>query len=70
LVGVKILSEEVPSDFKLYRNYPNPFNPFTKIKFEISLNKQSTSGTELIVYDFLGREVAILVNERLNPRHI
>jgi hypothetical protein len=55
--------DELPQDFVLYRNYPNPFNPTTKIKFTIS----DLRFTTLKVYDVLGREVATLVNEEKQP---
>ncbi len=45
--------------FRLYDNYPNPFNPATTIKYEIP----KKSLVHLKVYDILGREVATLVNE-------
>ncbi len=61
----------LPAEFKLEQNYPNPFNPSTKIKFTIpnviaSGAKQSQLVT-LKVYDILGNEIAILVNEELSP---
>jgi len=46
-------------DFILEQNYPNPFNPSTRIKYQIS----SISEVILKVYDILGKEIAILVNE-------
>ncbi len=48
-----------PFQFKLSQNYPNPFNPATKINFTVP---QSTN-VSLRVFDVLGREVSILVNE-------
>ncbi len=49
----------VPSNYSLSRNYPNPFNPTTTIKFGLPVSDY----VSLIVYDLLGREVATLVNE-------
>jgi len=49
----------VPQQVTLYPNYPNPFNPSTTIQY--SVPKQSN--VKLIIYDALGREVALLVNE-------
>ena len=51
-----------PKDYYLYQNYPNPFNPNTSIKFDIP----KASHVKLIIYDMLGREVAVLVNENMN----
>jgi len=47
--------------FKLYENYPNPFNPVTNIKFQIPKSEFVT----LLVYNILGQEVAKLVNDLL-----
>ncbi len=67
LIGIKILSTQSPKEFALYINYPNPFNPVTKIKFDIPPSKGARGMTSLIVYDALGREITVLVNERLYP---
>jgi hypothetical protein len=50
----------VPQRFSLAQNYPNPFNPSTTIKYELP----KSSHVSLSVYDILGREVSLLVNER------
>lgn len=55
--------EGVPLRFELKQNYPNPFNPVTTIQFSIPW--QST--VILTVYDILGREVAVLIDEELHP---
>ena len=62
LMGFKPISNETPSDFKLYHNYPNPFNPITNIKFDIP----KSSFVKLVVYNSLGQEVATLVDEKLS----
>ena len=50
---------ETPTGFVLRQNYPNPFNPSTSFEFRIS----SLGFVSLKIFDFLGREVATLVNE-------
>jgi photosystem II stability/assembly factor-like uncharacterized protein len=52
-----------PTCFSLDQNYPNPFNPKTGVRFEVL----GASNVKLVVYDLLGREVAVLVNERKAP---
>ena len=59
IVGVKDAEEILPGAYKLYRNYPNPFNPTTTIKYDIAKHSQ----VKLIVYDILGRQVSVLVNK-------
>ena len=63
VIGLQIISTNVPYNYSLSSNYPNPFNPQTKIKFDVP----KASFTKLIIYDLLGREVAELVNEELKP---
>ncbi len=53
----------IPLEYKLYQNYPNPFNPVTNLEFGIS----KLGFVSLKVYDILGKEVAVLVNEKLSP---
>jgi hypothetical protein len=67
VVGIKQISNEVPENYSLSQNYPNPFNPTTKIKFDIPPLRGARGVITLIVFDILGREVATLVNEQLNP---
>ena len=49
----------LPLEFSLEQNYPNPFNPTTSIQYTISIKQN----VQLLVYNVLGKEVAILVNE-------
>ncbi len=52
----------VPSLFSLYQNYPNPFNAITAIAY----NLPRATHVSLKVYDALGQEVVVLVNEKQN----
>jgi hypothetical protein len=53
----------IPNQFTLRQNYPNPFNPTTVVGFQLP----AASDVRLAVYDLLGREVAVPVNERKAP---
>jgi hypothetical protein len=65
----------IPEAFGLEQNYPNPFNPTTAIRFQVPAFSGSQSGlanadfnlVRLSIYDALGREVAVLMNERKDP---
>jgi hypothetical protein len=62
LVSVPLGSGELRAESNLNQNYPNPFNPSTTIKYELP----KSSMVRLNVYDILGREVSMLVNDRKN----
>lgn len=47
------------TDYKLFQNFPNPFNPSTIITFQVFVQ----SSVSLIVYDIIGNQVATLLNE-------
>ena len=55
-----ITIENVPDEFVLYNNYPNPFNPTTKIDYGLP----DVSNVKLVIYDIIGREVISLINQK------
>jgi hypothetical protein len=55
----------LPGHFALYQNYPNPFNPTTLIQYSLPVGTRHA--VSLRVYDLLGREVAVLVDEQKVP---
>lgn len=52
--------KDLPANFSLSQNFPNPFNPSTRIQYQVS----SITNVSLKVYDILGNEAATLVNEQ------
>ncbi len=62
LVSVKENRDVKPKKFLLEQNYPNPFNPSTTIRYELP----KTDFATLKIFDLLGREIAIVVNEEQN----
>ena len=61
--GINQISHEIPDKNDLFENYPNPFNPSTNIKYQIT----KSSFVSLKVFDLLGREIETLVNEKQSP---
>jgi hypothetical protein len=61
--GIEDMDGYLPKEHVLCQNYPNPFNPTTNIGFQVP----GVSDVKLVVYDLLGREVAVLLNERKAP---
>ncbi len=70
---VEVETGSAPKEFSLSQNFPNPFNPSTKIKYSIpslALRESVSEGRVRVllkVYDILGNEIATLVNEEKPP---
>ncbi|MBK9225594.1 MAG: T9SS type A sorting domain-containing protein [Ignavibacteria bacterium] len=62
--GIVKINTLAPEAFKLYENYPNPFNPTTKIKIGIP-SKFDKSVVKLHIYDMSGKEIRTLVDSIL-----
>lgn len=61
IIGISLISTEIPKQFMLSQNFPNPFNPNTNINFDIS----KKGFIKLSIFDILGHEVVTLVNQEL-----
>ena len=60
-IGTGLKDENIKLDYKLEQNYPNPFNPSTAISFTLP----KAGLTKLSVFNFLGKEVAVLENKEI-----
>ncbi len=61
-VSINIIAGEIPAEYKLFGNYPNPFNAQTKFRFQIPKN----GFVKLKVFDISGKEIESLVNGNFN----
>jgi hypothetical protein len=62
LIGIGTISSVIPKEYRLYNNFPNPFNPSTKIHFDLP----KADNVKIIVYNLLGQEVIILADDFLS----
>jgi hypothetical protein len=64
-IGTAVKQEKtvVPEEFRLYHNFPNPFNPTTTITFDIL----KSSNVDVSIYNILGQKVTTLVSQELAP---
>ena len=53
----------IPLDYKLYDNYPNPFNPVSTIKFDIP----KSTDVKMVIYNTIGQEIFTLINSHFEP---
>ena len=62
-LGILQEATPIPSKYKMYNAYPNPFNPLTQIRYEIP-----TEGfLEISIFDLRGQKVETLINEHIQP---
>ncbi len=64
---VKAVSVTTASEFRLYPNYPNPFNPATHVKIAVPAKAGQASRIELIIYNSLGKKVRTLYEGEIAP---
>ncbi len=62
ITGIQQISSNIPKEFKLYQNFPNPFNPRTIIPYSL----KKLAYVKITAYDILGREVQKLVDQKQN----
>lgn len=63
IIGIQNLGSELPTEYKLHQNFPNPFNPSTTINFDII----KAGIVKIVLYDILGKEVKTIVDEYAEP---
>jgi photosystem II stability/assembly factor-like uncharacterized protein len=62
ILNIQPIAGNITEEFRLFQNYPNPFNPVTAIRFSVN----RSTDISLKIYDIQGKELAALVNEKLN----
>ncbi|HWA06025.1 MAG TPA: T9SS type A sorting domain-containing protein [Ignavibacteria bacterium] len=62
-LGINTISTSIPENFRLEQNFPNPFNPVTKIRFEIP----AAGYVNLSIFDVMGQKIETLVNGKMMP---
>ena len=65
ITGIISTGNNIPRDFNLVQNFPNPFNPVTNIKFSVVTGNAEKVFTSLIVYDITGREAGKIFSGEL-----
>lgn len=60
--GVSTVNNQIPDKCRLYQNFPNPFNPSTKIRFEIPQRQY----VRIAVYNSMGKEEEVIISGYLN----
>ena len=61
-IGINVINSEIPENFELHNNYPNPFNSSTLIKFSLPRSSQ----TIMRIYSTEGKLIEELINVRFN----
>ena len=56
-------ARSLPNQFKIHPNYPNPFNPFTTLRYDLP----EEAFVSITIYDMLGNEVKNLVSTNQSP---
>lgn len=65
-IKLRKLNSKVPERFDLYQNFPNPFNPSTRIRFDIPDSRgTNTQSVTLVVYNIIRQKVVTLLNNKL-----
>jgi hypothetical protein len=63
IVSVDELIETIPKEIELYQNFPNPFNPETRIRYEINKN----TNVSIKIFNILGEEITTLIDDYYQP---
>jgi len=67
LGGLVSVSPDIPNEFKLYQNFPNPFNPSTTLQFDIPYSRNGPVEGRLTIYNSIGQVVKVLYTGKMNP---
>lgn len=68
--GINQTGLSLPDEFVLMQNFPNPFNPSTKISYKCQSVRGGSSYVSLKVFDVLGKEAVVLVNQKQSVMNV
>lgn len=61
------IDADAPEAFKLHGNYPNPFNPTTRLQFDIPSTREELAPLKIEIYNTLGQKVKTLFDGQITP---
>lgn len=64
-IPITTINSEVPKSYKLYPSYPNPFNPSTKLMFDVPSTYEELAEVKVEVYNSLGQKICSLFNGKV-----
>lgn len=67
VIGITQIGSEIPGSYRLLQNFPNPFNPSTKIRFSLPYSAESPVTVKLEIFDAIGRKIETLTEQKLDP---
>ena len=61
------IGADVPQDFQLHQNFPNPFNPSTTLRFDVPDSREDLSPVTVEIFNAIGQKVKTLYNDNVSP---
>lgn len=66
-IDITVVNSDLPTQFALRNNYPNPFNPSTVLRFEVPNLREDLSPVTLEIFNALGQKVRTMFSDAVEP---